>query len=184
MTAAKEDIVEMVRLEVSLQTFESGESNAGRGPSTKNGISKNYYEQQRVAKEFGDQLFSGIVEQTRSVAHLVDQSASHRADKEVRAANKRTKRSKEFIKSLELAKRYKLHVTYVDYRTEVNCRFICRCQNDEFVVTIAHKPSCVKSGDLCKYTKNGTQVCSHTLWVILNKLRLHEDDERLMQVAS
>lgn len=71
----------------------------------------------------------------------------------------------------------------MDYRTNVNCRFICRCQNDEFVATIAHKPSCVKSGDLCKYTKNGTQVCSHILWVILNKLHLYEDDERLMQVT-
>lgn len=113
----------------------------------------------------------------------MDQSASHRADKEVRAANKRTKRSKEFIKSLELARRYRLQMTYGDYRTEVNCRFICRCQNDEFVVTIAHKPSCVKSGDLCKYTKNGTQVCSRILWVIRNKLRLNEEDKRLMQVA-
>lgn len=93
---------------------------------------KIFYEQQRVAKEFGNQLCSGVVEQTRSIAHSVDQSASHRAQKKVRAVHKRTKRSKEFKKSLELAKRHRLVVTSVDYRTEVKSRVICRCQDDEF----------------------------------------------------
>ena len=86
---------------------------------------KNYYEQQRIAKQFGDQLCSGATESSRSVTHLVDQSASHREDKEVRAARKRTSRSQEFMKSLELAKRYRLCVTSVNYRTDVNCRFVC-----------------------------------------------------------
>ena len=146
VTAAKEDIAEMVRLEVSLQTFQSGESKPGKGPSFEQGLCKNYYEQQRVAKEFGDQLCSGTAESSRSVAHLVDESASHRADKEVRAAHKRTRRSREFIKSLELAKRYRLCVTSVDCRTEVNCRFVCKCHDDEIIITIAHKPVCLKNG--------------------------------------
>ena len=95
-------------------------------PSFEQGMCKNYYEQQRIAKEFGDQLCSGATESSRSVTHLVDQSASHRADKEVRAARKRTRCSQEFMKPLELAKRYRLCVTSVDYRTEVNCRFVCK----------------------------------------------------------
>ena len=37
---------------------------------------KNYYEQQRIAKEFGDQLCSQATESSRSVTHLVDQSAT------------------------------------------------------------------------------------------------------------
>ena len=47
-------------------------------PSFEQGMCKNYYEQQRIAKEFGDQLCSGTTESSRSVTHLVDQSA--RAD--------------------------------------------------------------------------------------------------------
>ena len=72
----------MVRLEVSIQTFQSGESKPGNGPSFERGMCKNYYGQQHIAKEFGDQLCSGATESSRSVTHLVDQSASHRADKE------------------------------------------------------------------------------------------------------
>ena len=67
---------------MSIQTFQSGESKPGNGPSFEQGMCKNYYEQQRIAKEFGDQLCSGATESSRSVTHLVDQSASHRADKE------------------------------------------------------------------------------------------------------
>jgi hypothetical protein len=91
--------------------------------------------------------------------------------------------AQEFIKSLELAKRYRLCVTSVDCRTEVNCRFVCKCRDDEIIITIAHKPVCLKNGDICKYTKNGTQVCSHILYTLLNKLDLEEDDFRLNQIA-
>ena len=76
-------------------------------PSFEHGMCKNYYEQQRIAKEFGDQLCSGATESSRPVTHLVGQSASHRADKEVCAAPKRTRHSQEFMKSMELAKRCK-----------------------------------------------------------------------------
>ncbi|CAB3993049.1 Hypothetical predicted protein [Paramuricea clavata] len=183
ITAAKEDITEMVRLEVSIQTFQSGESKPGNGPSFEQGICKSYYEQQRTAKEFADQLCSGFTEISRSVTHRVDQSASHRADKEVRSAHTRTRHSQEFTRSLELAKRYRLCVTSVDYRTEVNCRFVCKCHDDDIIVTIAHKPLCLKNGDICKYTRNGTQVCSHILYVLLNKVGLEEDDGRLDQIA-
>ena len=61
---------------------------------------------------------------------------------------------------------YRLCVTSVDYRftehgrTEVNCRFVCKCHDDDIIVTIAHKPKCLKNGDICKYTRNGTQVCT------------------------
>ncbi len=166
----------MLRLEVSLQTLQPGESKPGKGPSFEQGLCNNYYEQQRVAKEFGDQLCPGTAESSRSVAHLVDESASQRADKEVRAAHKKTRRSREFTKSLELAKRYRLCVTSVDCRTEVNCRFVCKCHDDEIIITIAHKPGCLKNGDICKYKKNGTQVFSHILYILLNKLDLEEGD--------
>ena len=161
----------MVRLEVSIQTFQSGESKPGNGPSFEQGICKSYYEQQRTAKEFADQLCSRSTEMSRSVTHRVDQSASHRADKEVHSAHTRTRRSQEFTRSLELAKHYRLCVTSVDYRTEVNCRFVCKCHDDDIIVMIAHKPKCLKNGDICKYTRNGTQVCSHILYVLrLNQI--------------
>ena len=61
-------------------------------PSFEQGMRKNYYEQQR--SKFGDQLCSGATESSRSVTHLVDQSASHRADKEVRPAREKDKASR------------------------------------------------------------------------------------------
>ena len=64
-------------------------------PSFEQGMCKNYYEEQRIAEKFGDQLCSGATESSRSVTHLVDKSARHRADKEVRAARKRTRRSQD-----------------------------------------------------------------------------------------
>ena len=91
LTAAKEDIAEMMRLEVCIQTFQSGESKPGNGPSFEQRICKSYYEQQRTAKESADQLCPGSTEMSRSVTHRVDQSASHRA--EVRSAHTRTRRS-------------------------------------------------------------------------------------------
>ena len=139
-------------------------------PSFEQGMCKNYYEQQRIAKEFDDQLCSGATESSRSVTYLVDQSASHRGDKEVRAARERTRRSQQFMKSLELAKRYRLCVISVDNRTEVNCKFVCKCPDDYIVVTISHKPICLKTGDICKYTKNGPELCSHILYILLNKV--------------
>ena len=117
-------------------------------PSFEEKMCKNYYEQSAKLCS-GDQLCSGATETPRSVTHLVDQSASHRADKEVRAARKSTRRSQEFMKSLELAKRYRLCVTTVDYRTEVNCRFVCKCRDDDIAVTISHKSICLKNGDVC-----------------------------------
>ena len=80
------------------------------------------------------------------------------------------------------SKRYR-SVTSVDYRIEVNCRFVCKCHADDIIVTIAHKPICFKNGDICKYTRNGIQVCSHILYVLLNKVELEEDDGRLNQIA-
>ena len=138
-------------------------------PSFEQRMCKNYYEQ-RIAKEFGEQLCSGATESSRSV-DLVDQYASH------------TARREEFMKSLELAKRYRLRVTSVDYRTEVNCKFVCKSHDDHIVVTISHKSICLKNGDICKYTKNGTELCSHILYILLNKVQLEEDDCRLNQTA-
>ena len=41
----------------------------------------------------------------------------------------------------------------------------------------------MKNGEICKYTKNGTELCSHILYILLNKVQLEEDDCRLNKIA-
>ena len=47
----------------------------------------------------------------------------------------------------------------------------------------SHTNQCLKNGDICKYTKNSAELCSHILYILLNKVQLEEDDCRLNQIA-
>ena len=186
LDAAYYDISESLRLAQMLQGYGDGAVKAGSRPSASDQQAREYSREKRRTKSYIRQLDEVIADDVlptgdprplENVTYSVNENASHRPSKKAKDQNDsrptrtRAKGSKDFQKSLELAKvmdgKYKVERTILTSPT----RFFHLGSPDGtlYTIEISKVPKCD-----CPYSsvKKGT-ICKHRIFILVEKCGVH-----------
>ena len=201
LDAARQDVAENLQLQSHLKQYEQG-AYSGKGPG-KNALSKrNYAEQDKRAQAFSNELMQYIengeneeeAPTPKEHTTYINESSSHRHDPPRKSAvktktaqpapkakkrpcNLRKTRSKNFTRVLAIAKNMK--------SISVKSELVISDHEHQFTLSVASGttydveinqfPSCS-----CRYCCD-KDVCSHVIWLLLNRFKVPESDYRLHQ---
>ena len=202
LDAARQDVAENLQLRANLRGYEQGTYSGGKGPSQSVISKRNYAEQEKRAQAFSNELLGYMVSgeeapQPKSSETFVDERASHRHDpprrsfeckdrsststkasKQVkRPCPSRNNRSKNFIRVLEIAKKIKsLSVKSEVIVSEQERHFtLASSLGVTYDIELNNIPNCS-----CRYCSD-RDVCSHIVWLLLNRFKVPEDEYLLQQ---
>ena len=195
--AAYHDISESLRLAQMLQGYGDGVVKAGSGPSASDQQAREYSQEKRRTESYiwqldeviaDDVLPTGDPRPLENVTYSVNENASHRPSKgakdqnDSRPTRTRVKGSKDFQKSLELAKvmhgKYKMERTILT--SPINASFHLRSPDGTlYTIEISKVPKCD-----CPYSsvKKGT-VCKHRIFILVEKCGVNLNSKLLWQTS-
>ena len=190
--ACREDVAESVKLSASLDAYGAGALKGGTGPSSADLRKRRYAEQSNRADayiaELDEVALGDVVMTNRETCGFVEPTSSHRHDpveksqhsKNDRATPYRPKRSKPFLRSLDIAKKTKRSFIVQDkIITKKEARVhLKHVTGKVYDVTISTFPHCAE----CAYCTR-QNLCSHVLWVYLFVFNLPESSDLLQQRA-
>ena len=191
------DISESLRLPQMLQGYGDGAVKAGSGPSASDQQVREYSREKRRTESYIRQLDEVIADDVlttreprplENVTYSVNENASHRPSKgakdqnDLRPTRTRIKGSKDFQKSLELAKvmhgKYKVETTILT--SPINASFHLRSPDGTlYTIGISKVPKCD-----CRYSsvKKGI-VCKHRIFILVEKCGVNLNSKPLCQTS-
>ncbi|CAB4026084.1 Hypothetical predicted protein [Paramuricea clavata] len=195
--AAYYDISESLRLAQMLQAYGDGAVKAGSGPSTADQQAKEYSREKRRTESYIRQLDEFVADNIppigdprplENTTYSVNEDASHRPSKGAKDRNDtpptrtRVKGSKDFQKSLELAKvmrgKYKVERTILPSPT--NSSFHLRSPDGSlYTIEISKVPKCDSP---YSSAKKGT-VCKHRIFILVEKCGVDFNSRLLWQTS-
>jgi len=186
-------VAENLQLRSNLKEYEEGRY-SGKGPSQSELSKRSYAEQEKRAQAFSNELLKYMDNEEnaplpKSHESFVDVRASHRHDPTHRSKKipkqkpskrpcpLRNTRSKTFVRVLDIAKKMKsVKVKSETIVSQHERHFtVPSVSGVDYEVEICSTPNCS-----CRYCSD-RDVCSHIVWLLVNRFQLHEDSTILHQ---